>query len=54
MAQVEALLQEYDVTYVYVGHLEREQYGEAVADRFAGFMDVAFANQGVTIYQVRE
>ena len=54
MAQVEALFQEYDVTYVYVGHLEREQYGEAVADRFAGFMDVAFANEGVTIYQVRE
>ncbi len=54
MGQVEMLLKKYDVTYVYVGHLEREQYGEDVGRKFEDFMDVAFANEGVTIYEVRE
>jgi len=48
------LLEKYDVTYVYVGNLEREQYGVDVGQKFASFMDVAFENEGVTIYQVRE
>jgi len=52
--QVGALLEKYDVTYVYVGRLEVEKYGPEVDERFEGFMDVAFENEGVTIYRVRE
>lgn len=48
------LLAKYNVTYVYVGHLEREQYGDGVGEKFAVFMDVIFENEGVTIYTVRE
>jgi uncharacterized membrane protein len=51
---VEKLLAKYNATYVYVGHLERAQYGDEVATKFAAFMDVAFENEGVTIYKVRE
>jgi len=53
IGQVEALLEKYDVTYVYVGDLERQQYGAAAGEKFADFMDVVFENEGVTIYQVR-
>jgi len=52
--EVQELLEKYEVTYVYVGHLEREQYGDEVAEKFADFMDVAFENEGVTIFKVRE
>ena len=54
IGQVEALLEKYDVTYVYVGDLERQQYGAEVGEKFARFMDVVFENEGVTIYQVGE
>jgi len=54
ISQVETLLEKYDVTYIYVGHLEREQYGMDVGEKFGDFMDVAFENEGVTIYQVGE
>jgi YYY domain-containing protein len=50
------LLQKYDVTYVYVGRLERDHYRDAPAgalDKFAKFMDVAYKNPTVTIYKVR-
>ena len=53
ISQVQGLLGKYQVTYVYIGHLEREQYGDAVGEKFADFMDVAFENEGVTIYKVR-
>ena len=51
---MESLLEKYDVTYIYVGHLEREQYGMDVGEKFGDFMDVVFENEGVTIYQVGE
>ncbi|MFQ5988250.1 MAG: hypothetical protein ACE5H6_05325, partial [Dehalococcoidia bacterium] len=54
MGEVEETLEKYNVTYVYVGHLEREQYGMEVGEKFADFMDVVFENEGVTIYKVRE
>jgi YYY domain-containing protein len=53
IGQVEGLLEKYDVTYVFVGDLERQQYGAEVGEKFAHFMDVVFENEGVTIYQVR-
>ncbi len=53
ISQVQELVGKYDVAFVYVGHLEREQYGDEVGEKFAIFMDVAFENDGVTIYEVR-
>jgi len=52
--EVEALLEEYDVTYVYVGREENKKYGSEVGERFDSFMDVVFENEEVTIYRVRE
>jgi uncharacterized membrane protein len=46
------ILETYDVEYVYVGALERETYGDEGLAKFATFMDVAFENSGVTIYQM--
>jgi YYY domain-containing protein len=53
IGEVQKLLEKYGVTYVYVGAREREQYGGVVGERFAMFMDVAFKNEGVTIFKVR-
>ncbi len=51
--QVQQLLDRYNVTYVYVGPSERDSYRDANLDRFAQFMDIAYRNNGVTIYAVR-
>ncbi|HLB12761.1 MAG TPA: hypothetical protein VJO15_07375, partial [Dehalococcoidia bacterium] len=53
-ALVRRLLSKYDAQYVYVGRLERARYGEAVLARFAATMPVAFQNQGVAIFRVRD
>ncbi len=49
-----ALLDKYDVTYVYVGPLERSTYDPRAVDKFEQFMDVVYRNEGVTIYKVRQ
>ncbi len=54
VSQVQELLEKYEVSYVYVGHLEREKYGDEVGEKFADFMDVAFENEGVTIFKVSD
>jgi YYY domain-containing protein len=54
VAQTRALLDKYGVSFVYVGRLERTKYGEEVLGKFDSFMDIAFKNKGVTIYQVRD
>jgi len=46
------ILEEYDVEYVYVGHLEKETYGEAGLAKFATFMEVAYRNNSVTVYRM--
>jgi uncharacterized membrane protein len=46
------LLEEYDVEYVYVGRLEREEYGEEGLAKFRGFMVPVFENDSVTIYRM--
>ena len=48
------LMRKYDVEYVYIGALERERYQTEGLLKFGDFMDLAFDNEGVTIYQVRE
>ncbi len=45
------LLEAYDVVYVYVGPLERSTYDPRALEKFARFMDVAYENEGVTIYK---
>ena len=48
------LLAKYQVAYVYVGVLERETYNAAGLAAFAANFPIAYANAGVTIYQVAE
>ncbi len=45
------LLDGFNVAYIYVGDLEREQYGEAGLRKFADGLEVAFTNDRVTIYR---
>ncbi len=45
------LLARYDVEYVYVGPLERRQYGEERLDKFETFMEVFFDQDGVRVYR---
>ncbi len=47
------LLEKYDITYVYVGSLERGKYSPAALAKFDRFMDVAFQQGNVTIYERR-
>lgn len=51
--QVLALLHKYHVTYVFVGQMEQQEYGN-VADlgRFIQFLTPGFRNSGITIYRV--
>ena len=63
VAKVKQVIADFDVTYVYVGHREINSYKEDksanefaafLQDKFSSFMDVAFQNEGVIIYKVRE
>jgi YYY domain-containing protein len=47
------LLDKYDITYVYVGPLERSAYDSRGLGKFVQFSDVVYQNEGVTIYKVR-
>jgi uncharacterized membrane protein len=44
------LLDKYDISYVYVGPLERSKYDPRALDKFERFMDVVYQGDGVTIY----
>ncbi len=48
---VSFLLDEFNVAYIYVGDLEREQYGLDGLDKFVANLEIAFANDRVTIYR---
>ncbi|MBN1595869.1 hypothetical protein JW933_08090 [candidate division FCPU426 bacterium] len=53
-AAVRALLDKYDIMFVFVGTLERQKYPEADLDKFAQFMDIAYEHPGgVRIYRRR-
>jgi len=52
--QVAPLLEKYDVSYIYVGRLERQDFGTEITTKFDVWFDVAFRNDGVTIYKVNE
>ncbi|HLX56436.1 MAG TPA: DUF2298 domain-containing protein [Ktedonobacteraceae bacterium] len=47
-----SLLEHYNVTYLYVGSLEKSTYPGSDLDRFRQFMPVVYSLDGVTIYQV--
>ncbi len=49
---VMALLRQYHVSYVYVGHAERSLYPTANLGRFASFLRVVYHDANVTIYAV--
>jgi YYY domain-containing protein len=48
------LMDKYDITYVYVGPLERSKYDPRALEKFERFMNVVYRNDGVTIYRIRE
>ncbi len=49
-----ALLAKYDITFVFVGTLERQKYSATALNKFAQFMDVAYEHPGgVRIYRRR-
>jgi len=45
------LLDKYDIRYVYVGPLEREEYPAEGLAKFAGMMDVVYESGGVVVYK---
>jgi YYY domain-containing protein len=49
-----ALLNAYDITYVYVGPLERGAYDPRALSKFERFMDVVYEQGSVTVYKVRD
>ena len=53
--EVQRLLDEHDVRYVYVGSLERQKYqlSPPQIDKFGGFMDLVYDQEGVRIYRSR-
>ena len=51
-AEARSILEQFNVKYVYVGPLERATYGQGGLPKFEEFMEVAFHNQEVTIYQM--
>ena len=52
--EVQNLLAEYDVNYIYVGPREQLQYPGPGLDKFGEFMDVVFQLEDVTIYKTRQ
>jgi YYY domain-containing protein len=51
-ARVLALLEEYDVTYVYVGPTERSRYPQAGLEKFDWLLEPVFRQGEATIYRV--
>ena len=53
------ILNKYDVSYVYLGELERNYYWPEGIDKFeqmaaTGALDVIYQDEAVTIYEVQE
>jgi YYY domain-containing protein len=47
------LLDKYDITYVYVGPVERSTYDPRGLQKFEQLTEVVYRNDGVTIYKIR-
>ncbi|MBN1219790.1 MAG: hypothetical protein JXM69_12745 [Anaerolineae bacterium] len=50
-ARTQELLDKYQITYVYIGPLERERYSAQALKKFEFLMDVVFQQDDVTIYR---
>jgi uncharacterized membrane protein len=50
-ADAEAVLQRYDIRYVYLGPLETSKYGLGGAGKFDEFMELVYQADGVSIYE---
>jgi uncharacterized membrane protein len=51
--EAQAILDKYDVEYVYVGSLEKHDFSPSSLAKFDRFMDIVFKNSDVTIYRRR-
>ncbi|MDP6101090.1 MAG: DUF2298 domain-containing protein [Dehalococcoidia bacterium] len=49
--QIETLLTQYGISYVYVGDLERRRYGSRAGENLRRFLELAFEVPGVAIYR---
>ncbi|HLB27336.1 MAG TPA: DUF2298 domain-containing protein [Dehalococcoidia bacterium] len=52
--EAKAVLARYGVDYVYVGAVERQKYGDGGLAKFDSFLEVAYRNNSVTVYEVPE
>ena len=52
LSQATALLDRYEVDYVYVGPEERKLYGDAGVAKFQSSFEAVYTSAGVTIYRV--
>jgi len=50
--EAKAILDDFNVEYVYIGQFERDKYGNQGLSKFEQFMTVVFQNNSVTIYQM--
>ena len=53
VAEAKVFLDRYNVRYIYVGHRERQLYGEVGLAKFDQLADVWFAEGDVVVYEVR-
>jgi len=53
LSRTAALLDQYDITYVYVGELERRRYHASGLAKFEQLMDVVYKQDDIVIYQRR-
>ena len=53
-AEAKELLDKYGIRYVYAGRREREKYGESGLPKFLQIADLAFSQNQVAIYRLRE
>ena len=53
-AEAKELLDKYGIRYVYAGRREREKYGESGLPKFHQIADLAFSQNQVAIYRLRE
>jgi hypothetical protein len=52
-SDIEAVIQEYGISYVVVGDVERNRYEDVTLDQMTGLFEKAFEQGGTAIYRVR-
>jgi YYY domain-containing protein len=54
VSEATSLLEQYEITYVYVGPVERGRYDQRALEKFGQFMDTVYQAGDVTIYKMRQ